>query len=101
MSLFTVMTVASLVVTGMGVAILGSVKVPLARRLEIDEGRVGGLVSIFGFVMSPVIFFSGFLTDLVGKRAVLTSGSLLMAASLALLARSCRYWTAFAAVIIS
>ena len=41
MSLFTVITVATLLVTGMGVAILGSVKMPLARRLEIDEARVG------------------------------------------------------------
>jgi fucose permease len=101
MSLFTVMTVASLLVTGMGVAILGSVKVPLARRLAIDEGRVGGLVSVFGFVMSPVIFISGFLTDLVGKQLVLMGGSLLMAASLALLARSRGYWAGFVAVIIS
>jgi len=36
MSLFTAMTVASLLVSGMGVAILGSIKLPLARRLAID-----------------------------------------------------------------
>ncbi len=101
MNLLLPMTLASLVVTGMGVAILGSIKMPLASRLAIDEARVGGLVSVFGFVMSPVIFFSGFLTDAVGQRAVLLGGSLLMAISLAVLARSRDYWTGFVAVIIS
>ena len=101
MTLLLPMTVASLVVSGMGVAILGSIKVPLARRLEIDEARVGGLVSVFGFVMIPVIFAAGFLTDLMGKQGVLMGGSVMMAASLVLLARSRVYWSAFTAVIIS
>jgi fucose permease len=101
MTLLLPMTVASLVVSGMGVAILGSIKVPLARRLEIDEARVGGMVSVFGFVMIPVIFAAGFLTDLLGKQGVLIGGSLMMAASLLLLARSRVYWSGFTAVIIS
>jgi fucose permease len=101
MSLFTAMTVASLLVSGMGVAVLGSIKVPLARRLEIDEARVGGMVSVFGFVMIPVIFAAGFLTDLLGKQGVFIGGSLMMAVSLLLLARSSSYGTAFAAVILS
>ena len=81
MTLLLPMTVASLLVSGMGVAILGSIKVPLARRLDIDEARVGGMVSVFGFVMIPVVFTAGFLTDLLGKQGVLMGGSLLMAAS--------------------
>jgi fucose permease len=101
MSLFTLMTVASLVVSGMGVAILGSIKVPLARRLDIDEARVGGLVSVFGLVMSPVIFAAGFLTDLVGRQGVLMTGSLFMAASLGLLAAVRRYPPAVMAVVLS
>ena len=56
MTLLQPMMVAALLVSGMGVALLGSVKLPLARRLQIDEARVGGLVSLFGFVMIPVIF---------------------------------------------
>jgi fucose permease len=101
MSLFTVMTVASLLASGMGVAILGSIKVPLARRLEIDEARVGGLVSIFGFVMSPVIFAAGFLTDTFGKQVVLIVGSLLMATSLALIARARTYVAGLIGVVLS
>ena len=48
------MMLAVLLVTGMGAALLGSVKLALASRLKIDEARVGGLVSLFGFVMIPV-----------------------------------------------
>ena len=101
MNMLQPMTIASLLVTGMGVAILGSVKVPLARRLKIDEARIGGLVSVFGFIMSPVIFAAGFLTDLVGKQSVLMAGSITMAISLVLLAQSRHYWLGFLAVILS
>jgi hypothetical protein len=92
--------IAGLLATGMGVALLGSVKVPLARRLQMDEARVGGLVSMFGFAMIPVILGMGFLTDRFGPQLVCISGSALMAASLVILARSGRYWSALLAVLL-
>jgi fucose permease len=100
MTLLQPMMVAALLVSGMGVAVLGSVKVPLARRLEIDEARVGGLVSIFGFTMIPVIFTAGFITDLAGKQAVLMAGSVLFAASLVGLAAARSYLPALSAVVL-
>src|SRR5262249_51920687 len=92
--------VAALLAGGMGVALLGGVKVPWARRLQIDEARVGGLVSLFGFTLAPVIFTAGFLTDLAGRHVVLTAGCLLMTASLGLLAAARSYLTALAAVVV-
>jgi fucose permease len=100
MTLLQPMMVAALLVTGMGVALLGSVKVPLARRLQIDEARVGGLVSVFGFTMIPVIFTAGFLTDLVGRQMVMVAGSALMAVSLLALGRARGYAAAFTAVVL-
>jgi fucose permease len=94
------MMVAALLVSGMGVALLGSVKLPLARRLQIDEARVGGLVSLFGFIMIPVILTAGFLTDQVGRQAVLLCGSALLAASLGLLALARSYSLALVAVVL-
>jgi fucose permease len=94
------MTVAALLVTGMGVALLGSLKLPLARRLGIDEARVGGMVSIFGFVMIPVVLTAGFFTDLVGAQAVLTVGFAVFAASLGVLAGASSYPTALAGVLL-
>jgi fucose permease len=100
MALLQPMMVAALLVGGMGVALLGSVKVPLARRLHMDEARVGGLVSLFGFTLIPVILTAGFLTDLVGRQVVLVGGSALLAASLGLLAWARTYAAALAAVIL-
>jgi fucose permease len=100
MALFPAMMVAALLVAGMGVAVLGSIKVPLAQRLHMDEARVGGLVSIFGFVMMLVILSAGFLTDHVGKQGVLISGSALFGVSLLLLAWARDYALAFVAVVL-
>jgi fucose permease len=94
------MMVAALLVGGTGVAVLGSVKVPLAKRLLIDEARVGGLVSIFGFVLIPVILTAGFVTDHIGRQAVFMTGSVLFAASLGLLAAARKYVVALTAVLL-
>ena len=107
MNLLQPMMVVALLVTGMGVALLGSLKVPLARRLAIDEGRVGGLVSLFGFVLIPVILAAGFWTDQAGheagsqgKELVLLAGSVMFAVSLGILAAARTYGMALAAVIL-
>jgi fucose permease len=89
-----------LLACGMGVALLGSVKVALARRLAMDEVKVGGLVSMFGFVMIPVMLVMGFLTDLLDKQVVVVAGSVLIAASLVTLACARRYWAALLAVLL-
>src|SRR5437870_3070572 len=100
MDLMQPLMVAALLVGGMGVALLGSVKVPLARRLDIDEARVGSLVSLFGFTMIPVIFTAGFLTDQFGPQAVLMSGSALLGVSLATLGLARTYPAALAGVVL-
>jgi len=100
MSLFQATTIMGLLATGMGVALLGSVKLPLARKLQIDETRVGGMVSMFGFAMIPTMLVAGFVTDLVGKQPVLIAGSLFMTASLVLLAQSRTYAPALLAVLL-
>jgi fucose permease len=100
MNLLLPMTIAGLLVTGMGLALLGSVKVSLARKLNIDEAKVGGLVSLFGFTMIPVILTAGFLTDLIGRQAVLVAGGVLMTVSLIVLARAKTYRGALLAVLL-
>jgi fucose permease len=100
MTLFQVTMVAALLVGGMGVALLGTIKVPLAARLHIDEAKVGGLVSLFGFTMIPVILTAGFLTDLIGRQMVFVSGSVLMTASLVVIGLTRTYPAALMAVIL-
>jgi len=100
MNLLPTLMVAVLLVTGMGAALLGSIKLPLAARLGIDEARVGGLVSLFGFIMIRVILTAGFLTDLLGRALVLCSGSVLLALSLGLLATARSYALALTATLL-
>ena len=92
--------IAGLLACGMGVALLGSVKMALAQRLQMDEARVGGLVSMFGFAMIPVMLAMGFLTDLLDKQIVVIAGSILISVSLLTLARSTKYWSALVAVLL-
>jgi hypothetical protein len=76
--ILTLMQIAALATAGMCFALLGSVKLPLARKLEIDEGKVGGLVSVFGFTLIPMVVAAGFLVDQLGKQAVLGGGFVLV-----------------------
>src|SRR5687767_1520472 len=96
----TEMQIAALTVAGMCHALLGSVKVPLARKLNIDEARVGGLVSVFGFTLIPMVLAAGFLVDALGKQAVLSGGFVLLAVSLIMLSRLRAYPAALAAVLV-
>lgn len=100
MNMLLLTMIAMLLATGMGAALVGSIKVPLARRLAIDEARVGGLVSLFGFTLVPVIFAAGFLTDLAGRQVVLITGSVLLATSLGVLAAARSYLAALAGVVL-
>jgi fucose permease len=98
--MLTSMQVAALAVAGMCHALLGSIKVPLARQLQIDEARVGGLVSVFGFTLIPMVLAAGFLVDALGKQAVLACGFVLLIVSLILLARLASYGSALLAVLL-
>jgi fucose permease len=81
-------------------ALLGSIKVPLARKLQIDEARVGGLVSVFGFTLIPMVLAFGFLVDEFGKQSVLAGGFALLIVSLVLLSRLQSYRSALIAVLV-
>ena len=98
--MLTWMQVAALAVGGMCHSLLGSVKVPLARKLAIDEARVGGLVGIFGFTLIPTVLAAGFLVDGFGMQAVLSGGLVLLIVSLALLSQARSYGVALAAVLL-
>jgi len=99
----TLMQISALAVAGMCHALLGSVKVPLARKMQIDEARVGGLVSVFGVTLIPMVFAAGFLVDLIGvngKQAVIGGGFLIVITSLIMLARLKTYRVALLAVLL-
>src|SRR2546426_6093988 len=91
--------VVSLPATGMCYAVLGALKLPLAERLQMNEAKVGGLVSSFGFMVGPIILLCGFLADALGRKGVWLTGSVLVALSLFMLARTRKYFWAVVAVL--
>src|SRR5213595_2379714 len=85
MTLLQSFMVASLPATGMCYAVLGALKLPLADRLKMNEAKVGGLVSSFGFMVGPIILLCGFLADALGRKGVWLTGCVLVALSLFML----------------
>jgi MFS family permease len=102
MTLLQTFMVVSLPATGMCYAILGALKLPLAERLKMDEAKVGGLVASFGFMVGPIILLCGFLADALGRKGVWLTGSVLVALSLFMLARTRKYsWAVVAVLLLS
>jgi len=102
MTLLQTFMVVSLPATGMCYAVLGALKLPLAERLNMNEAKVGGLVSSFGFMVGPIILLCGFLADALGRKGVWISGSMLVALSLFMLARTKSYsWAVVAVALLS
>ena len=96
----TTMQVTALAIAGMCHALLGSVKVPLARQLEIDESRVGGLVSVFGFTLIPMAFAAGIFADSWGRNTVIACGCVLLILSVIVLANLKSYRMAVLSVLL-
>lgn len=96
----TTLQTLGLLVGGMCYALLGSIKVPLAKRLDIEEGKVGGLISAFGFTMIPMAFAAGFLADAIGSEVVLAAACGILIASVLVLANVNSYIVAVISVLL-
>ncbi len=96
----TIMQIAALSTAGMCHALLGSVKLPLAHKLKIDEGMVGGLVSVFGFTLIPMAFAAGFLADSMGKSVVMIGGCAVLILSVLVLSSMRSYAVTLLAVLL-
>lgn len=67
----TEVTLSAAFVFGMVLALLGSLKLSLAKTLNLGEGRVGALLSAFNLALLPMMLLSGVLIDLHGAQLVL------------------------------
>ncbi len=81
-------TVAGAFVCGMALSLLGGLKLALAKRLELSEGRVGALLSVLNLALLPMVLLCGVLLDRWGSRPVMILGSLVLC--LAVMALSAR-----------
>lgn len=96
----TVTQVLALMVAGVAYALLGSVKVPLARRLSIDEADIGKLMSLFGFTLIPMALIAGMLCDVIGRQYIFSAGFGLMLIGILMLAQVKKYKSAMVSIFV-
>lgn len=96
----TIMQALALAIAGMCHALIGSVKVPLAKQLDIPESRVGQLISVFGFTLIPMAFAAGYFADTVGRNPVLEAGFILVIFSVIVLATLKSYQMALVSILL-
>lgn len=95
----TTVTISGAVVFGMVLALLGSIKLELARRLDLSEGKVGGLLSALNLALVPTMLISGVLIDRIGVQPVLVVGSMITAGAIISMSFSPTFGRAFTTVI--
>jgi fucose permease len=80
-------TVALMGVFGFGIvsALIGALKIDLAKVLEINDAEVGGLISALMVSCTAVVLTAGLLVDVVGHKWLASVGFLTASASLFLL----------------
>lgn len=75
----TVLTVTSALLVGLVLALLGNLKLALARRPEQTRRSIGRYLTLLNLLLVPLILLAGVLVDLVGVRAMLVTSSVLLA----------------------
>jgi fucose permease len=74
----TAVAISGAFVFGIVLALLGSIKLSLAKRLQISETQVGLLLSALNLALAPMMLLSGILIDQWGVRPVMILGSFLV-----------------------
>jgi len=97
----TAVTVSAAFVFGMVLALLGSLKLSLSKRLHLGEGRVGVLLSAFNFALMPMMLLTGLLIDRYGVRWVLILASCVTAVAVVSLGVNPTYRRAFVGVLLA
>jgi fucose permease len=97
----TAVTVSAAFVFGMVLALLGSLKLSLSKRLNLGEGRIGVLLSAFNFALMPMMLLTGLLIDRYGVRWVLIGASCMTAVAVVSLGVNPTYRRAFVGVLLA
>jgi hypothetical protein len=87
----TALTVTAALAVGMVMALLGNIKLTLARRPDQGDSRVRNLLSLLNLLLIPLIIVSGLLVDRWGVRPMLISGSVLLSLSILALGAGLSY----------
>jgi Major Facilitator Superfamily len=101
MTMLHATTISAAFVFGMILALLGSLKLALAKRLNLGEGRIGFLLSALNGAIIPLMLLDGYLIDLLGVRIILILGSLTTAVAVGSLGMRPTYGRAFGSLLLA
>ena len=101
MTMLQATTISAAFVFGMVLALLGSLKLALAKRLNLGEGRVGFLLFALNLAVIPLMLLAGYLIDVVGLRVILIGGSIVTAAAVGTLGLRRTYGRAFGSLLLA
>lgn len=94
-------TISAAFVFGMVLALLGSLKLSLAKRLNLGEGRIGVLLSAFNLTLMPMMLLTGLLIDRYGVRWILIGASCMTALAIVTLSINPTYPRAFVGALLA
>jgi len=98
----TVVTISAAFVFGMVLALLGSLKLALAKRMQLGEGRIGFLLSFLNVALMPMMILTGLLIDgPLNPRWIIVGASLLTAIAIVVLSYRPTYPAAVVAVLLA
>lgn len=100
MELAGVVAFASVFTLGICFSIIGSVKLKLVEVLQIDDAKVGGLISALMFSSLVAVLVIGPLMDQVGYKVIATVGFLVAALCIWLIASARSYNLALLACLL-
>ncbi|HWG47950.1 MAG TPA: MFS transporter [Gemmataceae bacterium] len=101
MQLVTAVTISGALIFGMILALFGSLKLAVARRLQLDDGQVRHLRIALNIALIPLMLLSGVLVDNLGVRSVLMAGSVVLSVALVSLSLRPTYPHAFGAILLA
>ena len=101
MTMLQVTTIGAAFVFGMILALLGSLKLALAKRLNLGEGRVGLLLSALNGAIIPFMLLAGCLLDLLGPKWLLILSSVVTAAAVGTMGVRPSYGRAFGSLLLA
>jgi fucose permease len=82
MKTMTAATIGGALIFGMALALLGRLKLALARRAPAQDGTIRRWLSALNIALIPLMLLSGVLLDIYGARAMLVAGSMMLAMAL-------------------
>ena len=94
-------TITAALIFGMCLALLGSLKLALAKRLNLGEGRIGVLLSALNSSIIPLMLLAGLLIDALGAKAIVILGSLTTALAVASVGLRPSYGRAFGSLLLA